>query len=160
MRRHKTLNLLEHQMWAPHPSVRSGRSNFIILTPPRNSSHPTFFVCVTECQRRHARVAPSVRRRNGKHPCPPHCQSERGRAWNGTLLCTDDMKPTGPQSFWPKQTFSSPLVSFLLFLPNLSYCHFGSDKNVSHKLFALYMFAIAAFFPISGKKTSSDIKQD
>lgn len=142
---------------APRPSVRSGRPDFIIFTPPRNSSHPSFlfffFVCATQRQRRHAGVAPSVKRRNAvSSPLHPGGQSGvrggggvcvGGYLWTAeplSLRRTDDTRPT-----WIAELVAQTNVNF--FLPHLFYCYFGSDKkmpptNCLENRVALYMFGL------------------
>lgn len=155
---------------APRPSVRSGRPDFIILTPPRNSSHPSFFFFFSLSSARPSVSAatPEWRRPSrGATPSPPpstlgvRVGEGRRNLWTAEplplpLRRTDDTRPT-----WIAELVAQTNVNF--FLPHLFYCHFGSDKkmpptNCLENRVALYMFGlnysvVSLFFFVSrGKK--------
>lgn len=103
---------------APHPSVRSGRPDFIILTPPRNSSHPSFFFFFLFRLRDRASAPPrrsgAVRQEAQRRLLPPPpWGSEWGRGGGisgqrSRCRCRCGAPTTrgqlGSQSLWPKQT--------------------------------------------------------
>lgn len=101
---------------APRPSVRSGHPDFIIFTPPRNSSHPSFlfFFCLRDPASATPRRSGAVRQEAQRRLLPPPpWGSEWGKGLRGGISgqrsrCRCGAPTTrgqlGSQSLWPKQT--------------------------------------------------------
>lgn len=145
------------------PTRPSALDALILLSSlPRETHLISLFFCLRDRVSASPRQSGAVRQEVQWHPHPPNYHSERWRERKGCVLTTQ--RQLDPKVFGPNKCFLPHLFPFYFFFFNLFYCHFGSDKNVSHKPLGnpvvFYMFGIGAFFLVSGKLISSYFEQD